>query len=463
MTNIVEPQTQQSEFKQNPALFVERVFGDKLWGKEREIVESVRDNQYTIVQSCYGSGKSFSAARIALWYLYTHTPSKIICTSSSWDQVEKILFSEISAAYNKAKIPMGGSLLATNLKLEKDWFITGISPKINVDQEATRFEGYHSPNVLVILDQAQGLNPKLWDVATALISNERSRILVLGNPTSPSGKFYEACTKSTIWTKIKISAYDTPNIRAGKEVVPGLITQTWIDARIDEWGKANPLYITKVLADFPEEANDILIPLAWVEAAKQHTIPIEQGPIGLGVDVARFGNSETVFIVTQNNRIIEIDAYQGRDTMETAGRVKQFMDKYGIPDYAVCIDDTGVGGGVTDRLHEDGWDVVPINNQHKANDPEHFYNLSAEIHYAMRRLFETNHIDIMDHPKLVSQLSGRKYHVTSHGKGQIQIESKEDMKKRGLKSPDYVDALGLALKAQSLSLQGDTGPMLTVI
>ena len=460
----MDARTQQSEFKTNPVLFIERVFGDKLWDKQKEIVESVRDNQYTLVQSCYGSGKSYSAARIALWYLYTHTPSKVICTSSSWDQVEKILFSEIATAYNKSKLPMGGTLLATNLKLEKDWFITGVSPKINVDQEATRFEGYHSPNVLVILDQAQGLNPKLWDVATALVSNERSRILVLGNPTSPSGKFYNACTNSGLWNKIKISAFDTPNIKQDKEIVPGLITQSWIDARIEEWGKLSSLYVTKVLANFPEESNDILIPLTWVESAKVAQIKAE-GAIGLGVDVARFGNSDTVFIVLKGNKVIEIYSYHGRDTMETAGNVKRFMRKYNIPDKAVCIDDTGVGGGVTDRLHDDGWEVVPINNQNKAEDPDHFYNISAEMHWAMRRLFETNNIDIPNHPKLTAQLSGRKYLVKAKGKGVIQIESKQDMKARGLLSPDCADGLALAIKAQSLSdsIDDDDGPMMTVI
>lgn len=462
MNNTIEVNERKNEFLKDPVLFNDRVFGDQLWGKQIEILESVRDNPYTIVQSCYGSGKSFSAARIALWYLYTHVPSKVICTSSSWNQVEKILFSEIAAAYGKAKLPLGGSLLSTNLMLEKDWFITGVSPKINVDSEAYRFEGYHSPNVLVILDQAQGLNPKLWEVATALVTNERSRILVLGNPTSPSGKFYEACLNKTLWHNIKISAYDTPNIKEGKEIVTGLVTKQWLEARIDEWGKANPLYITKVLAEFPEEAEDILIPLMWVDTAKQ-IILREEGLLGLGIDVARFGDSKTVFTVIKGNKVIDIYSYNGRDLMETAGRTKKLMEKHNIPDYAVCIDDTGLGGGVVDRLHEDGWDVKPINNQSKADDPDHFYNIAAEMHWAMRRLFETENIDIPNNSKLVAQLSGRKFKVTSKGKGQIQIESKEDMQKRGLKSPDYADSLALAIKAQAYFLGGDKGPMLTVM
>lgn len=462
MNNITETKQQRDDFLKNPVLFNDRVFGNKLWEKQTAILNSVRDNPYTIVQSCYGSGKSYVAARAALWYLYTHIPSKVICTSSSWDQVEKILFSEIAAAHKYAKVPLGGDLLATNLMLEKDWFITGVSPKINVDAEAYRFEGYHSPNVFVILDQAQGLNPKLWDVATSLVTNERSRILVLGNPTSPSGKFYKACQNPALWHKIKISAYDTPNVKTGKEMVPGLITTKWILDRELEWGKANPLWVTKVLAEFPEEAEDILIPLSWVDTAERFIYKAE-GAVGLGVDVARFGSSETVFIVMKGSKVVEIFSYQGRDTMETAGRVKRLMDKYSIPETAVCVDDTGLGGGVVDRLHEDGWNVRGINNQSKAEDSEHFYNLSAEMHWAMRRMFETEAIDIPSNRHLLSQLSGRKFKVTSKGKGQIQIESKEDMKKRGLKSPDYADALALAIKAQSDNSDDDDGPMLTVI
>lgn len=451
----------QEKYRDHPEKFVREILGAELWDKQVEIMQSVAQNQQTAVQSCYGSGKSFSAARLAIWYAYTHVPSKVICTSSSWPQVEKILFAELGAAHKMSKVPLGGRMLSVELQIAKDWFVIGVSPQVNLDSEAYRFEGYHSPNVFVIIDQAQGINPKLWDVGVSLVTTNSSRILVLGNPTSPSGRFFEAC-KSPNWNKIKISAFDTPNVISDKEIIPGLVTKKWIKNRTDDWGVNNPLYITKVLAEFPEEADDILIPLFWAERATKATVP-KLDSKGLGVDVARFGSAQTVFVYTEGNKVVDVFSHQGKDLMQTVGRIKQFMDKYEIPDRCVAIDDAGVGGGVVDRLHEDGWKVRGINNGAKAEDPEHFFNLSAEMHWKLRRLFETDNISIPDHTVLISQLVGRKYSVMSKGKGMIKIETKEEMQRRGLKSPDFADALVLSFKAQEIGGGSDTGSLLTII
>jgi hypothetical protein len=451
-----------NKYMHNPAAFSREILGAKPWGKQTEIMKSVDENMQTVVQSCYGSGKSFTAAQVALWFLYTRCPCKIICTSSSWPQVEKILFAEIHAAYNRAKLPLGGRPLGTELQLAKDWFVIGVSPQINVDAEAYRFEGYHSPHVLVIMDQAQGINPKLWDVGVSLVSNEKSRILVLGNPTSPSGRYYEACRNATHWNRIKISAFDTPNVQSGKDLIPGLVSKKWMENRKADWGDRSPLYITKVLAEFPAESDDVLIPMAWVDRARNSEMPAE-GPIGLGVDVARFGSAQTVLCVVHGGKVTEIKSYRGKDTMETAGQVKMMMNRHKIPAHAVCIDDSGLGGGVVDRLREDGQEVRGINNGSAAGDPEHFANLSAEMHWNLRKLFENDGIQIPNHEMLCAQLPGRKYSVLSRGKGCIKIETKEEMMRRGLKSPDFPDALVLALKAVEYFNRPALGPSLSIL
>ena len=321
-------------YKKDFSAFAKEVIGTDLWQKQEEIMRSVVDNQYTIVQSCYGSGKSYTAAHAALSYLYTHIPSKVIITSSSWTQVEKIIFSEILMAHKRSKVPLGGQPKQASLILEKDWFMIGVSPKIDVDSEAYRFEGYHSPNVLVILDQAQGVHPKLWDVAKALVTTKSSRILALGNPISPSGIFYDSCIKKELWHNITISAFDTPNVKAGEELIPGLITKEWVKAREIDWGTNNPMFISKVHAQFPEEADDILLPLSWVEQARNSELS-EEGSKGLGVDVARFGTDLTVFTVVLGQKVVEVKSYQGKDTMQTAGWTKKLMERYSIPDNAV--------------------------------------------------------------------------------------------------------------------------------
>lgn len=450
----------QKKAQDDPLLWINNVLGSKLWSKQQEIVLSVKNNSRTIVQSCFGSGKSKVSSDIILWYLYNFIPSKVITTATSWSQVEKILWSGIRSTYSNARVPLGGRLLTTELKLKDDWYATGLSPLINIQQEATRFEGYHSPHVLVVIDQAQGIKQALWDVSNALISNEKCRILVVGNPTGQSGAYYEACKKPDYWNKIFIPADITPNVVAGKEIVPGLITKKWIDDRREDWGEDNPLFISKVNALFPEQAEDTLILLSWIEQARDAELE-SVGDRGLGVDVARFGQSETVLTAIHGKKVMEVRAYQGKDTMKTVGNIIQMMDKWRIPAHAVCVDDTGLGGGVTDRLHEEGHKIVPINNGSPAKKKDRFFNSIAEMYWETRERFRNGNIDIPNDSILMAQLSGRKYDATS--KGQIKLESKENMKNRGLKSPDRADSLVLAIAGQSYYRKGQAGPRLTII
>lgn len=442
----------------DPIFFSRRALGSSLWKRQQEIIRSVKENKYTAVRSCYGAGKTRAAAELVLWFLTTHQGSKVIATSPTWLQVEKILWTEIAKCYHAAKIPLGGRLLTTELKIDDDWFALGLSPKIDVDREAERFQGFHAPYVLVIIDEAAGVSHKLWQAAKGLILNDNCRLLAIGNPGSPVGDFFN-CFKDPLWHKIHISAFETPNVVAKKEVIPGLVTKEWIEDRKKDWGESNPLYISKVLGEFPEEAEDVLILLSWVEAAKNAVLEAD-GPKGLGVDVARFGTDWTVLTAIQGPKVLEIKAFQGKDTMQTVGWTINMVRKWDIPAHSTCIDDVGVGGGVIDRLHEEGHIVQAINAGAKAEDPQ-FFNLSAEMHWAMRKRFETGNIDIPDNEQLISQLPARKYSMTS--KGQIKIESKDEMKKRGLKSPDFADSLVLAIHGQKFHAAGEGGPRVTVI
>jgi hypothetical protein len=222
--NLPELSSALDEARKEPIQFIENVFNCKLWQKQKDIINSVRDNRYTIVKSCYSSGKSFTAAQIAMWFLLTHIPSKIILTSSSHTQVQKILMSELNNVYRRSKIPLGGELTQNGFSISEDHFIIAVSPKVDVSSDAYRLEGHHSESVLVIIDQAQGVNPKIWEVANSLITTSSSRLLILGNPISKSGKFYDACKRTDIYHQIKISAFDTPNVIEKREVIPELIT-----------------------------------------------------------------------------------------------------------------------------------------------------------------------------------------------------------------------------------------------
>jgi hypothetical protein len=411
-----------------------------LWEKQVEVAESVVGHKRVTVRSGHGVGKSWLMARLAIWFLTVFKPSKVITTAPTWTQVEKVLWGEISAAYRSSRIPLGGELLSTQWKIAEDCFALGISTREGVEQRdfgSTKLQGFHSPNLLVILDEAAGVPPETWTGATSLATGSNNRIVAIGNPASPSGPFYETF-KSPIWHKIEISCLEHPNVTTGETVIPGAVTGDWVEERKAEWGENSPLFQAKVLGQFPVEGSDTLIPLSWVERAIGAKVAGDERK-SIGCDVARFGEDETVIFKSLGNTYELVESVNKRATNETAGRLVLAAKDAGAE--FVAVDDTGVGGGVTDMLREQGMSVVPVNFGAVAEDPERFANLKAEIFWNLREDFEKSRISVPDDAVLMNQIASIRYSLTS--KGQIKIESKDEAKKRGLRSPDRADALAI--------------------
>jgi hypothetical protein len=444
-------------FQKNPINFIKAAWPDVyLWDKLEEICASIAKNRRLVIPSGHGIGKTWIAARLALWFLYSFYPAKVITTAPTWSQVEMLLWSEISKAYNTSKYPFGGRLLTTDLKIEEDWFATGISTRGKVSERdfgAPKFQGFHSPNLLVLLDEGPGVEHEIWTSVETLITGENNKILAIGNPTSPTGDFYNAC-KSPLWNKIYISCFDHPNVKDGKIIIPGAVTREWIEERRQEWGENTPLWDSKVLGKFPVEGTDTLIPLAWAEACVGLNLSAE-GDKRLGVDVARYGDDKTVFTRIFGAMVQLQEAVNKKDTNFTTGRIIQLdnADKY---DY-MAGDDSGVGGGVTDGVQDAGKDFEPINFGFSAIEDDKFENRKAEIFWVLREDIRDKRISLPDDKELINQLCSIKYSYTR--KGKIKIESKDEMKKRGLRSPDKADSLAIGWSAGRVTEE----PKITII
>jgi hypothetical protein len=278
---------------------------------------------------------------------------------------------------------------------------------------------------------------------------------MIGNPTNPSGRFAKAF-KSPGISKISISAFDTPNFTefeiTEQDIIrktwedkltsglpaPYLVTPRWVADRLADWGESSPLYLSRIKAQFPAQSDDTLIPLHLIEAAVERNLT-PGDPCELGVDVARFGADETVILHRAGPVVRIIKTLPTCDTMELTGHVVQSIREMNAS--AAKIDGVGVGAGVLDRLVELNLPAFDMQSGAGANEPEKYKNARAEWWWGLRTRFEEGDIDIENDEILVSQLANIKYKVTS--RGQILIESKEDMKKRGLPSPDRADTLML--------------------
>lgn len=421
--------------RRDPVFFVRRVLGGDPWEKQEEVLNAVRDHRRVAVRACHGVGKTKVAAWVALWFLYCHRNSKVITTAPTWHQVENLLWREIHAAHATSRIPLGGKVLQTQIELGKQWFALGLST-----DKPERFQGFHAENILLIVDEASGVDQRIFEAAEGFLTSPGAKLLLIGNPTQLSGEFYNAF-RSPLYHKIHISAFDSPNLKAGKVVRPYLVTPEWVEEKRIQWGEDSPMWYSRVLGEFPEQGDDTLIPLAWIEAAQRRWSEIPPGqPIELGVDVARYGSDSTVIILRRGERAEIVRRLRGQDTMQVAGAV---IDALRSTSATVAkVDVVGLGAGVVDRLKEQKQPVREMNAGEAAHDKERFVNRRAEWYWALRERFQAGDIAIPPDDELAAQLASLKYKFDSRGR--IQIESKEEMRKRGLPSPDKADALVLA-------------------
>jgi len=424
----------------DPALFGASFLGGSYTPDQLRVMAAVRDHERVAVHSGHATGKSFVAAAIVLWFLHSHKPSKVVTTAPTWRQVNEILWSEIRIACERSTLPLGSHLppRAPELRVGSDHFAVGIST-----DDSARFQGFHSENLLIVLDEAGGIGPEIWDAVEYIASGGAVKVLAIGNPDSPDGRFISA-VKSPLWHSINISCMTHPNITGVGDYVHGAVTKDWVEGRKLEWGEDSPLYQARVCGKFPEEGDDTLISLRWViDAVGRKDIQVKKPPV-IGVDVARFGSDETVLMLLRDELVVETRAYIGRDLMQTCGEILRMKRDHGLDETAlVVVDDVGLGGGVTDRLREQGQHVMAFKGGAKARDSNQFLNRRAEAWWFLREELREGRLCLPDDDLLKSQLSSVRYNPRSDGK--IQLEKKDQMLKRGVPSPDRADALVMAV------------------
>lgn len=463
-----------AKYRDDPLRFVKEALAGHLWSKQAQIAFSVVANRRTAVPSCHDVGKSATAARIAAWWLSSHPPGEafVVTTAPTFKQVKNILWREINRVQKRGKLP--GRCNQTEWYIDEQIVAFGVSPS---DYDPTAFQGIHERYVLVILDEACGVAKSIWDAADTLITNEDSRILAIGNPDDPATQFAEVCKPGSGWHVIQIDALESPNFTGEKipdVLKPLLISPVWVEEKRKAWGEDSPLYQSKVRGKFPKGGLDGLVPYDDLLKAIGRELPAV-GDEELGVDVARYGEDHTVIYYRHGPVAKRWDKFLKKDTMYTVGRIVQCCrENPGIK--RVKIDDVGVGGGVTDRLNElkrfakagnteqgakelINVEIVPVNvGQGPATDTvsrERFFNLRAELSWAMRERFIAGDIALEESANsddVMAQACAIKYGPNS--RGLLVLESKDDMKKRGLHSPDDWDALVLAYARPSFAGQG---------
>ncbi len=418
----------------NPVQWIRDLLGADPWEKQRDILYSVRDHQRTAVRSCHGVGKTKTAAWCALWFLHCHPGGKVITTAPTWHQVENLLWREIRTEHAKAKMPLGSQILQTRCEVDTDWYAIGLST-----DTPERFQGYHGTHLLLIVDEASGVPQDIFDASEGFMTSAGSKSLLIGNPNNLSGEFH-AAFHGQMYHQIHISCYDTPNFQ-GSMTRPYLITPEWVDEKKAQWGEDSPLFQIKCLGEFPSNPVDTVIPLAWIRRAASVIRHRERPRRIMAVDVARFGDDRTVCYYLEETDIRDAMVWNQKDTMHTAGMVHIWAQEKS-PDL-IGVDTVGLGAGVADRLREMGNPVEDVNSSERAADTGMFRNLRSEMWWNARQMFQDSDIQLTwRDDELMNELSTPQYAIYN---GKVQVEGKDDIKKRLRASPDKADAYIIGL------------------
>jgi phage terminase large subunit len=253
--------------KTDPAYFWESILGcPTVYDKQLEMAEAVRDHGRVAVVGANGTGKDWQSARLMLWWLATRYPAICVVLGPTHRQVSDILWKEARSAYLSSRIPLGGQMYRTaRWEFDDRHYAVGFA----TDNEFN-IQGFHSPNLLVIITEAHNVEQAHIDAVKRL---NPARMLLTGNAFASSGEFYDAFHGgSDLYHCIEIGAGDTPNIQQGREVIPGMVTAEQIEERRLEWGEESALYIASVLGRFPDNLEDAIVPRSLLMEAVERQL-----------------------------------------------------------------------------------------------------------------------------------------------------------------------------------------------
>lgn len=458
----------------DPVLFATHVLGVDLWQREAEILRSIKTHRRSAVKACHGVGKTFTLAVAALWWLARYPEGIVLTTSPTQRQVRTQLWSEIHRAVDRAKVPYP-KLNATEIKFRGDNnFAIGFSTN-----QTENFQGYHGKYVLIIADEAPGIESGIWDAMAGTMAGGKVHIVMAGNPTVPSGAFFDAFTRERgLWNCLTISAFDSPNLSGltleqlleldpseggplDQNKFPYLPSKRWVFEQYLAWWHGNegnsPNWLSRVLARFPDQAQNAMFKMVWLERAKlrasgQPVGTIGSPPLFAGVDVGG-GQAETVAYVCECNhekrKIVAMGAWRGEDTR---GEVVKFLSEFRSRLCLVRVDSIGIGHNFGLHLRDNRFPVELINvglpceskpNLGEGDPSRRFANQKAQFYQELADAFEHSQVEGLSDEETIGQLAGILYEIDSQGR--VKIESKEAARARGVISPDRAEALMLAL------------------
>jgi len=439
-------------WKEHPVDFVLEAIGAKPSSQQVELLEAAPHSKRITIRSGHGTGKDAAAAWLILWFELTNAYPKVICTAPTARQLQDILWSEISKWLRQSVFHNFFVIQRDKIYLkecQKEWWVRGVTANVraSAEDQAETIAGFHAPNMLIVIDEASGVPDPVFIPLEGAMTQENNRVLLIGNMTRNTGYFYDTHYHSEIskqWVKLHWDSRKSTNVK------PEMIQYF-----ADKYGVDSDVYRVRVAGEAPSSNTNSLIPLAWaVQCVGNDIVVPEDEPLYLGVDVARFGDDDSVILPRRGNLILPWISYNGMNVIDVAGNVRLKMTDTGA--IGAAVDEIGIGAGVVDWLHKCGLarQVFGVNVATKSTDNTKYDKLRDELWWMVREkcmraqfsfpdiTVELNGRTVNLGHELADELSSPSY--TYNKSGGIDVESKKQMKLRGVKSPNIADALCLS-------------------
>ena len=430
-------------YGKKPALFVQEVLGVEPLPYQAEFLDAIASGERKIsIRSGHGTGKSTAASWAMLWYFLMHYPNKVVVTAPTSSQLFDALFAELKRWINELPEGLQSILNTKSDRVEH----TSAPAEMFISARTSRAEtpealaGVHSEHVMLVVDEASGVPEQVFEAAAGSMSGHNATTIMLSNPTRSSGTFFESQTRmaDSWWTR-RWSCVDSP-----------LVSDEFVDEMRLRYGEESNAFRIRVLGEFPLADDDTIIPFHLVENATHRDVQIDEDTKSVwGLDVARFGADKTALCKRQGPIVTELRAWSGLDLMQTVGRV--VAEYEALPPSRqptqILVDSIGVGSGVVDRLREIGLPVRGVNVAEAPSMGDTYLNLRSELWFKTKGWLEDRSCKLPKNDQLIAELTSIRYSFTSSGK--MKAESKDEMRKRGLASPDLADALCLTMASDA--------------
>jgi len=465
-----------SQYRDDPVAFCREVVGIEPWQKQIEVIEAIRDNKRVAVKAGRKVSKSCTATLIALWWFTTWEDAIVVAISTTGDQLKKVIWRELTRMHTRSQRPIRPddpalrmnsslttkpidgtvSLLPANGLHCGDRLVAGSAAR-----DGVAAQGVSGPHMLYIIDEASGIRKEIIDAVTGNLAGG-GRVVLFGNPTRCEEEFFDAFNNKAKsesnpggYCGITISSEESPNVTSGKDLIPGMATREWVEARKFEWGEESSIYRVHVKGEFaPEEAGKI-IPLSLIEAAEQRWEETEAvGVLHIGIDPAMSeSGDEACFAFRRGLKMIALHTFRGLSPEAHLVQLLGFIKSYSSPRDPmpiVTVDELGdVGTRVVNAVfrpyaqtHPKDFVLVGVRASDNAvRDPRQYDKRRDELWGSLADWLRAGGALVED-LKLEKELHSPSW--TTNVRDQKKATDKKELRRMLGRSPDRADALALA-------------------